>query len=70
MSLARLIHGGIGQTEHDPPEQAQHPRRIGCPNAAGILVHRHIQAVMQPAFNDPVVAFELQQAQSRQLLQG
>jgi len=30
----------------------------------------HVQAVVQPAFNDPVLAFELEQAQGLQLLQG
>lgn len=67
---ARLVHGGIGQTEHHPPDHPQDQRRTGRPHAAEVFLHAHVQAVVQSALNDPVLAFELEQAQSLQLLQG
>jgi len=68
--LANSIHGGIGQTEHHPPYHPQDQRRAGRPHPAKVFLHTHVQAVVQPALNDPVLAFELEQAQRLQLLAG
>ena len=70
IALAGLIHGGIGQTQHDPPDQAQDQRGVGGPDAAEVLWQAHVQAVVQAAFNDPVLAFELEQAPRLQLFQA
>jgi len=70
MLLAHSIHGGIGQTEDHPPDHAQDQRRAGRPHPAEVFLHTHVQAVVQPALNDPVLAFELEQAQSLELLAG
>ena len=65
--LARAIHGRIGQTEHHAPDHPQDPRRTRRPDPTEIFLHTHVQAVVQPALDDPVLAFELQQAQRLQL---
>jgi len=68
--LAGLIHSGIGQTQHDPPDHAQNQCRIRGPYPAEVLLEAHVPTVVQPAFNDPVWAFELEQTQSLQLFPG
>ena len=68
--LARFVHGGIGQAEHHPPDHPQDQRRIGRPHPAEVFLHTHVEAVVQSALNDPILALELEQAQSLQLLQG
>ena len=68
--LASFVHGGIGQAEHHPPDHPQDQRRIGRPHPAEVFLHTHVEAVVQSALNDPILAFELEQAQSLQLLQG
>lgn len=70
VALAGSIHGGIGQTQHDPPDHAQDQCRMGGPDAAEVLLQAHVQAVVQPAFNDPILAFELEQAPGLQLFQA
>ena len=70
MFLARFVHGGIGQAEPHPPEHPQDQRRIGRPHPAEVFLHTHVEAVVQSALNDPILALELEQAQSLQLLQG
>jgi hypothetical protein len=68
--LASFVHGGIGQAEHHPSDHPQDQRRTGRPHPAEVFLHTHVEAVVQSALNDPVLAFELEQAQSLQLLQG
>ena len=68
--LASFVHGGIGQAEHHPPDHPQDQRRTGRAHPAEVFLHTHVQAVVQPALNDPVLAFELEQAQRLQLLAG
>ncbi len=65
--LARLVHRGIGQAQHDPPEHAQHQGRVG--GSHPVEVHGDVQAVMESAFNDPVAPFELEHSPDLQLLQ-
>lgn len=67
--LARFVHDGIRQAEHDPSEHSQHQSRIRRPYPAQVLLQGNVQAVVQSAFNDPVVAFEVEHSQSLQLLQ-
>lgn len=64
------IHRGIGQTQHDSSDHSQHQSRIGCPYSAEVLLHGDIQAMVQPALDDPVVTFKSKQAPSLQLVQG
>ena len=68
--LAGLIHGGIGQAEHDAPDHAQDQCGIGGPYSAEVLLEAHVQTVVQAAFNDPVSAFELEDAQRLQLFEA
>ena len=68
--LARLVHGRIGQAEHDTPEGAQNQGRIRGPHPAEVFLHANVQTVMQPAFDDPVLALELEQPQGLPLLQA
>lgn len=70
MLLAGLIRCGIGQAEHDSPEDTQDQGGIRGSHPAEVFLHTNIQAVVQPAFHDPVLAFELEQAQGLQLLQA
>ena len=67
---AGLIHGGIGQTEHDAPDHAQDPCGRRGPYSAEVLLQAHVQTVVEAAFNDPVLTFELEQAQSLQLFEA
>lgn len=62
IALSRFIHCSIGQAEHDPPDHTQDQRGIRGPYPAQIFLHRDVQAVVQAAFNDPVLPFELQHA--------
>jgi hypothetical protein len=70
MVLAGLIHGGIGQAEHDPPDDAQDQGGVRGAHPAEVFLHANVQTVVQPAFDDPVLAFESEQAPSLQLLQA
>ena len=70
VDLASLIHSRVGQTDDDPADHPQHARRLGRAHPAEIFLQRHIQAVMEPAFNDPVAALEPEQPFGLQLLQG
>lgn len=67
--MAGLIHGRIGQAQHDAADHAQDQRRTRRPYPAEVFLHTHIQAVVQSALNHPVLPFELEQAQRLQLLQ-
>jgi len=67
---ASSVHGGIGQAEQHPPDDPQDQRRTGRAHPAEVFLHTHVEAVVQSALNDPVLAFELEQAKSLQLLQG
>jgi hypothetical protein len=62
MLLAGPIHGGIGQAQHDPSDDPQDQCGIGSSHPAKVFLHANVQAVVQPALNDPVLAFELEQA--------
>ena len=70
LALRAVIHSGIGQAEHDPPNHSQHQRRIRRPDPTQVLQHGHVQAVVESAFNDPVVPLELEHSQGLQLLQA
>ena len=59
--LPPVIHGGVGQADHDPAKGAQHARGVGMAHAALILVQGHIQTMVQPTLNHPVAALEPQQ---------
>ncbi len=65
--FAGLVHGRIGQTEHDAADHTQDQRRTRGPYPAEVFLHTHIQTMVQPALNDPVLAFELEQTQGLQL---
>ena len=58
--LARLIHGGVGQTHDYSSDRAKHPRRFGCAHTALVLMEGDVQTMVEPAFNDPVAALEPQ----------
>ena len=60
MLLAGFIDGRIGQAQHDAPDDAQDESGIGGAHAAEVFLHTHVQAVVQSALNDPVLAFELE----------
>ena len=68
--FAGLIHSRVGQAQHDAADHTQDQRRVRGSNPAEVFLHTHIQAVVQPAFNDPVLTFELEQTQGLQLLRG
>ena len=42
---------------------------MGRPNPAEVLLHRHVQAMVESALNDPVAALELEHPPGLQLLQ-
>lgn len=42
------------------PEHPQDPNAIGTPNAAAIIVVRHIQPLMRAVFNAPAISIELE----------
>ncbi len=67
--FAGLIHGRVGQTQDDPPDHAQNQRGVRGPHPAQVLLQAHVQAVVQAAFNHPVLALELEQAPRLQLCQ-
>lgn len=69
LGLAPVIDGGVAQTEQDPPNGSQDARGVGIAHAAQILLHGQVQAVMQTAFNDPILAFEPQHPLGLQLFQ-
>ena len=68
VGLAGLIDGGVGQAEDDPADHPQHSRRPGRAHPAEVFLQRHVQAVMEPAFDHPVAALEPQQPFGLQLL--
>lgn len=66
----RLRDPGEGKADGDPAEHAQHQRGVGVAHPALILLHGDIQCLMESALNNPIAAFEPQEAKSIQLIQG
>lgn len=69
LALSQMIDGRVGQAEHNSPNGSKHTRGIGIAHAAKVLLHRHIQAVVQPAFDHPVAPLELKHALGVELIQ-
>lgn len=68
--LAGSIHGRVGQAHDQAPSHAQDANGVGAANPAQVLLQREVQAVVQPALDDPVVAFEPEHPQGLQPMEG
>lgn len=62
VELAALGHPHLGKADHHAAKEAQDKSCLGIAHSAVILAQGHIQGVMQCALNDPVTAFELEEA--------
>ena len=60
----------LGKTDHHPAKQAQGKGGLGLAHPAAILAERDVQRMVQAALNDPVAAFELEDARRIQLVEG
>ena len=65
-----FLQPDLGETDHDPPEQAQRKGRLGVADAALIFTQGHVQGVMQAALDDPVATLEFEQTGGIQFFQG
>ena len=70
MFVSQVVERGVGQAEQNPPDHPKHARGVWIANAAEVLLHRDVQAVVQPALDDPVAAFELQHAFGLELVRS
>ena len=57
-----LLDRRLRHADDQPPHHPQHQRRLGLAHPAAIFIQRDVQRLMQPAFNDPVAAFEMEPA--------
>ena len=62
VECAALGHPHLGKADHHSAKEAQDKGCLGIAHSAVILAQGHIQGVMQCALNDPVTAFELEEA--------
>lgn len=62
VELSALGHPHLGKADHHSAEEAQDKGCLGMAHPAVIFAQGHIQGVMQCALNDPVAAFELEEA--------
>lgn len=70
INLTTFLQPDLGETDHDPAEQAQGKGRLGVTDAALIFTQGHVQGVMQAALDDPVAPLEFEKAHGVQLFQG
>ena len=62
VECAALGHPHLGKADHHSAKEAQDKGCLGIAHSAVILAQGHIQGVMEGALNDPVTAFELEEA--------
>lgn len=69
MELASAIDCGVGQTDDEAPDHSQNPHGVRAADAAQILLQGDVEAVVQPALDDPVFALQPQQPSGLQLIE-
>lgn len=60
----------MGEAYHYPAKQAQGKGRLGIAHPTVIFTQGYVQRVVQAAFDDPIAAFESEQASGIHFLQG
>jgi len=68
--VARTIHCGIGQAHDHAPDCSQHARCLWSAHPALILAQRDVQAMVHPAFDDPIAALEREHPAGLQLIEA
>lgn len=58
-----LGNGCLGYAHDQSTKHPEHERRIDVAHSAPVLIQRHIQRMVQLAFNDPIAALEFDPAQ-------
>ena len=70
IDFTAFLQPDLGETDRHPAKQAERKSGLGVAHPALILAQSDVQSVMQAALDDPIAAFEFEEACRVQLFQG